>query len=116
MAFLLDDNSAILDLKHHNTTARLLFHFNPETHLVTSIHGRRPRAVGSKYEMKKWEGYLFDYEVHGGLLVPTRMEAGWQLEDDAPLEIYFKGTNHNFIYLTNNHPKHARDVKHEHLE
>ena len=44
------------------------------------------------------------------------MEVGWQLQDDAPVEIYFKGTNHTFIYLMNNHPTPARDVNHAHVD
>mmetsp|Transcript_18227 Transcript_18227/g.39395 ORF Transcript_18227/g.39395 Transcript_18227/m.39395 type:complete len:178 (-) Transcript_18227:728-1261(-) len=112
-----DDNSAILELKHRSVISLIIFHFDPETHLVTSIQARRPRAVGDKYEMTRWEGFCFDYEIHGGLRVPTRMEVGWQLEDDAPLEIYFKATNRNFIYLMNSHPTHnTSNVRHEHVE
>mmetsp|Transcript_44500 Transcript_44500/g.93360 ORF Transcript_44500/g.93360 Transcript_44500/m.93360 type:complete len:334 (-) Transcript_44500:14-1015(-) len=118
-----DGNSAILQLKHHDTKARLTFHFNPDTHLATSIQARRPRAVGEAYVMTKWEGRFYDYEIHGGVKIPRRMEVGWQLEgDDTPLEIYFKGTNHNFIYLTNHHShhnhhtKHKSEVQHEHAE
>lgn len=108
-------NSAILELKHHNTTARLIFHFNPETHLVTSVQAKRPRGLDGKFVLTHWEGFFHNYEIHGGLLVPTRMECGWKLGDGAPLEIYFKGTNSHLIYLTN-HPKRVFDMKKEHVD
>ena len=113
-----DDNSATLELEHHKTIARMIFRFDADTHLVTSIEAKRPRAVdGTKYELTLWKGFFYDFELHGGLLVPTKMEVGWQLDEDEPLEIYFKGTNHNFIYLMNGHPHHqACDVKHDHVE
>mmetsp|Transcript_10698 Transcript_10698/g.19212 ORF Transcript_10698/g.19212 Transcript_10698/m.19212 type:complete len:339 (-) Transcript_10698:588-1604(-) len=110
-----DGNSAILELKHHTTTARLLFHFNSDTHLVSSIHGMRPKAIRGKYVMKDWGCFLSDYELHGGLRVPTKMEVGWQLEDDAPFEMYLKGKKRNLIYITNN-PKHPRVADHDHVE
>eukprot|EP00585_Thalassiosira_rotula_P013744 CAMPEP_0196179074 /NCGR_PEP_ID=MMETSP0911-20130528/19465_1 /TAXON_ID=49265 /ORGANISM="Thalassiosira rotula, Strain GSO102" /LENGTH=298 /DNA_ID=CAMNT_0041447729 /DNA_START=8 /DNA_END=904 /DNA_ORIENTATION=+ len=55
-----DGNSAILELKHHTTTARLFFHFNSDTNLVTSIHGTRPKLIGGKYVMTNWGCFLSD--------------------------------------------------------
>lgn len=60
-----DNNSATLELKHHNTTARIHFHFNPDTHMLTSIHARRPRAVDGKCEMTHWEGYCCEWKWDG---------------------------------------------------
>ena len=108
------DNSATLELEHHGITVNLIFHFNPITHLVTSIRCRRPRSVGNdKYEMTSWSGYCYDWKVRGGLLVPTRMECGWHVDEDKPPEIYFKGTNNHFVYLMNSHPI---ACKHHHAE
>ena len=53
------------------------------------------------YEMARWEGYCYDYEGHGGILVPTRMEAGWKAGKDTTSllqKLYFKGENEHFIY------------------
>ena len=106
-----DENAAILILKHSGVTARMTFHFDPDTHFVTSMKARRARVNGSNIVYADWEGFCYEYELHGGLTVPTRMEVGWKLEDDAPLEIYFKGTNHNFIYLMNAHGSHHAHTK-----
>ncbi len=93
-----DENSAILELIYQDITARVAFHFDPGTHLISSVKTKRSRAVGTKYEMTVWEGFYSHYEIHDGLNVPTMMEAGWRLGVDANLEIYFKGTNRNFVY------------------
>lgn len=95
-----DENSAILELKYDGNIARVTFYFDPVTHFISSVKAMRPRAIGSKYEMTIWEGFYSHYEIHGGLHVPTMMEAGWRLGSDAHLEIYFKGTNREFAYLT----------------
>lgn len=110
------DDCAAVEIKHHNTVAKVYFHFDPTTHMITKIHAKRPRAVGDKTEMTHWEGYLFDYEIHGGLVVPTRMEAGWRLKDDEPVELYFRGKNSSFIYLMNNGERHAIQTAHAHTE
>ncbi len=95
-----DENSAILELMYQGITARVAFHFDPGTHLISSVTTKRSRAVGNEYEKAVWEGFYSHYEIHGGLNVPTMMEAGWRLGIDANLEMYFKGTNRNFVYAT----------------
>jgi hypothetical protein len=95
-----DENCAILELKYHGNVARVTFHFDPDTHLISSVTTMRPRAAGNKFEMTIWEGFYSHYENHGGLIVPTVMEAGWRLGSDARLEIYFKITNRNLVYFT----------------
>lgn len=93
-----DENSAILELKYRGMTAGVTFHFDPRTKMISSVKTRRPRAVGNKYEMSAWEGFFSHYEIHSGFNVPTVMEAGWRLESDGPLEMYFKSVNRNFVY------------------
>ena len=110
-----DDNSAILEFNHLGTKVQMTFLFDAETNLVKSIKATRPRAVGNTYEMTLWEGFCSKYELHGGLMIPTHMEAGWYLEDGADPQIYFKGDNHNFVYLMNHpcgHCGKCEDVKH----
>lgn len=94
-----DENAATLEFNHNGTNARLNFNFDSQTHLVTSMHCMRPRMVGTLTERARWEGYCYDYERRGGMIVPTRMECGWKLDNQKEVELYFKGKNESFIYL-----------------
>ena len=109
------DNSALLEFKHNNLTAKINFYFDPDTHMVTNIKTKRPRTIKSKTELTDWEGTFSEYESHGGLLVPTRMSVGWKMADE-PLELYFRGKNVKFIYLMNAHTRHVHECDgiHEH--
>ncbi|KAL3779696.1 hypothetical protein HJC23_010564 [Cyclotella cryptica] len=111
-------NSARLEFKHKGYLAQVDFYFDPHTHMVTTIHAKRPRTVGSKTEMTHWEGHFSDYEIHGGLLVPSKMEVGWKFSDDSPLELYFRGKNVKFIYLMNagSRQEHSSREIHPHME
>ncbi len=110
-----DENSAILEFNRLGTSkVQMTFLFDEETHLVKSMQAMRPRAVGNTYERKLWEGFCSKYEIHGGLMIPTHMDACWHLEDGAAPQIYFKGSNHSFVYLMNHHCGHCskcEDVK-----
>jgi len=94
-----DENAATLEFNHNGTNVRLNFNFDSQTHLVTSMHCMRPRMVGTLTERARWEGYCYDYERRGGMIVPTRMECGWKLDNQKEVELYFKGKNESFIYL-----------------
>lgn len=94
-----DENAATLEFSHSGTNCTLHFNFDPQTHLVTSMHTMRPRMNGTVTERAHWEAYCYDYERCGGMLVPTRMEAGWKLDKQKDVEIYFKGRNEHLIYL-----------------
>lgn len=94
-----DENAATLEFNHNGTNVTLHFNFDPQTHLVTSMHCMRPRANGAVSERAFWEGYCYDYERRGGMAVPTRMECGWKVDTAKEVEIYFKGKNESFIYL-----------------
>ena len=94
-----DENAAILEFNHNGINLRLHFNFDPQTHLVTSMHCMRPRMDGAVAERAHWECYCYDYERCGGMLVPTRMECGWKLDSQKEVEIYFKGRNEQLIYL-----------------
>ena len=110
-----DDNAAVLELDMHNMTTRMTFYFDPETHLINSLKAVRPKGVGPKSAMTNWEGFYHDYQNHCSLLVPTRVEVGWQV-DDEPLEIYFKGINKHLVYLTNHHGHLPRKTRHAHTD
>ena len=112
------ERGATLEFVHRDNSVRVHFRFDPSTHMIASIHAERPRIVdGGRYEMMHWEGRFAEYEIHGGIVVPTRMEVGWQTEENAPLEMYFRGKNFNFIYLMSDGKKQvSRVIQHEHVE
>jgi hypothetical protein len=115
---IIDDNSARLEFKHKGYIAQIDFYFDPSTHMITTIRTERPRTVGSKTEMTHWEGHFSEYEIHGGFIVPSKMEVGWKSSHDSPLELYFRGKNVNFIYIMNagNRQEHPSGVIHAHTE
>lgn len=111
------EECAAVEVQNGKTVAKVHFHFDPTTHLISKIHAMRPRIVNGVSENAYWEGTFHDYEVHGGLLVPTRMEVGWQLEPDESIELYFRGKNSNFIYLVDKEVMCAEQgVTHAHVE
>lgn len=104
-----NDNAATLEFEHESCVIVVQFHFDPTTHMIHSIFAQRPRTVGKSSALTHWEGNFRAYEVHGGLLVPTEMEVGWQLEDNAPLELYFRCKNSKFIYLMSDRTRHCSE-------
>ena len=108
-------DSAILEFTHNNQTAKMNFYFDPDTHLVTAIKAKRPKIMRGKTEMCDWEVHFLEYKVYGGLLVPTEMEVGWKLSEESALELYFKGKNTKFIYLTNAHTRHESADEKDHI-
>lgn len=83
-----------------NTT--LLVEFNDE-HLISSIRGLRPRAVGHGFIDTLWEGRMWNYQWHSGMLVPTTWEAGWWLDMDK-FDVYFRAENTKFDFLFEKDP------------
>lgn len=104
-------NSAILEFTHNKHTAKMNYYFDLDTHMVTAVKAKRPKIINGKTKMCDWEGHFSEYEVHGGLLVPTKMEVGWKSTDGSALELYFKGKNTKFIYLMNHTRHESADVK-----
>jgi hypothetical protein len=45
---------------------------------------------------RAFDGHLYDYESHSGMLVPTGMDIGWWTEKG--LMVYFVGKNIEFDY------------------
>jgi hypothetical protein len=98
-----------------STEAEVEFHFNAQG-LISTVRGYRYRLVndhaitkkstkhgndddhddGSQTVLTPWEGHFSDYQIHDGMLIPTRIESGWWFDDQ--LEIVFKGINTKFEY------------------
>lgn len=84
----------ITDLQS-DTEAEVQFCFK-EDGLISSIRAQRMQEEGGKLVWKPWEGRFVEYDARNGMLVPTKMEAGYW--EDGKLEIYFKGTNTKLDY------------------
>jgi hypothetical protein len=84
----------ITDLES-DTEAEVQFCFK-EDGLISSVRAQRMQDDSGKLVWEPWEGRFLEYDARNGMLVPTKMEAGyWK---DGKLEIYFKGTNTKFEY------------------
>eukprot|EP00521_Asterionellopsis_glacialis_P018667 CAMPEP_0195323796 /NCGR_PEP_ID=MMETSP0708-20121125/8155_1 /TAXON_ID=33640 /ORGANISM="Asterionellopsis glacialis, Strain CCMP134" /LENGTH=184 /DNA_ID=CAMNT_0040390951 /DNA_START=17 /DNA_END=574 /DNA_ORIENTATION=+ len=98
-------NNAIAVLYDRVSRVQTEIEFRFDTHedgLLHSIYAMRPymdpRAKDG-VKMLPWEGHFFDYEDQDGVLVPTRIEAGWWKH--GVLELYFKGHNTKFVFDRN---------------
>ncbi len=83
-----------------NTVAEMIVEFGPDG-MVSSVYTKRPKTAedgSSKIEMVDWFGRMHDYQEMFGVMIPTRMEAGWRNEETGELESYFKGENFGFQY------------------
>ena len=72
-----DDRSAKATLADDPITLTLLFRFD-ETGLISSVHAdARGAGVGKDAVMLPWECSASNYQLRGGMMVPTVGEAAW---------------------------------------
>jgi hypothetical protein len=67
----------------------VLLHFDATGDIVGASAEERPRAVGKTAVATPFAGEFGDYEVFGGVRVPTKAEVRWDLPD-GPF-VYFRG-------------------------
>lgn len=85
-----DDRHARAELRDGAVAATVLFSFG-EDDLIEAIRAEdRPRLVDGKMLPTPWVGRWFDYEKRSGVLIPTRGEVEWMLEDGP--HPYWRGT------------------------
>lgn len=76
----IDDFSANATLKDGETALTLLFRF--ENSLITSVHAEaRGRTVAGAVIPTPWGGQWSNYELHGGICIPTEGEVAWLLPE-----------------------------------
>jgi hypothetical protein len=80
------------NLKNKGT---LTVQFN-ETGFPVSITGMRHKAKGDDFFLARWEGQMHDFKLVHGLMIPTRVDAGWW--EKKELQLYFKGENIDVEY------------------
>jgi hypothetical protein len=81
--------------------AEMIMEFGPDG-LASSIYAKRPKNSedgSGKIEIADWVGKVSEYKKDSGLLIPTRMEAGWRNEQTGELELYFTGESFGFEYI-----------------
>jgi hypothetical protein len=74
-----DEQTARATLIDNGNSVSLLFHFNDQGLIERVSSDGRPRTVGKTTVATPWVVSVGDYEMHGGLLVPTTGEAAWVL-------------------------------------
>jgi hypothetical protein len=85
----IDDSSARATLSAGGTTVSLDFHFGPDGLVQRVFAADRPRVVDGREVPTPWQGRLFEYAEHGGMLVPMRGEVEWLLPEGP--QVYWKG-------------------------
>lgn len=77
----MDSNSARAVIEDHGMEVSAVFYFNGKgeiTHLETED---RYMTVGDEQVRERWSAYYRDYKEMGGFMVPTEIEAVWNLEE-----------------------------------
>ncbi|GBO54204.1 hypothetical protein APA_2152 [Pseudanabaena sp. lw0831] len=82
----INDNSALATLTDGETTASVVFQFNPEG-LISSL--RAEKRYRDKTTAMPWSGRFGEYSLQSGMLIPLYGEIGW--EHPEGLRLYFKG-------------------------
>jgi hypothetical protein len=82
----IDDTSARGTLTDGDTTASLVFGFNPEGTIATIYAAARYR---DKLTAMPWGGKFSEYTVREGMLIPLVGEVGWMHPEG--LRLYFQG-------------------------
>lgn len=76
-----DNNSAIAHFTDEGMSISLKFFFNDNNEVIKIYTEDRYGQFQGKYEQKPWEGHFSDYKEIDGVLIPTKAEIGWHLED-----------------------------------
>lgn len=93
----LDENRARATLTEGGVMVALDFTFRSADGLVDSVYAAdRMRASHGRFLPTPWRGLWRDYEIHGGMRVPTRGEVAWLLPD-GPLT-YWRGRIRSYLY------------------
>lgn len=66
-----------------SASVALRLHFDAEGNIVRAWTDARPHKEGGKVVPRPWGGVFSDYEVVGGVGMPTRAAVSWELPDGA---------------------------------
>lgn len=75
--FPIDDYSARLEYNYQGMVLNYIVFFN-DAHEISQMHAMRNMGDGPR---QKWVTKLSKYQQLNGVLVPTALEAGWQLKE-----------------------------------
>jgi hypothetical protein len=85
----IDDRSSTATLTDSGITVSLEFHFNDADEVVAIYSPGRFGRFDGKYKKVPWEGHFRDYQIRGGMRIPTYGEVGWY--DNETLALVWKG-------------------------
>jgi len=77
----IDDTQASATLTDGKTTVKLVFQFDAQG-LIRSVRSDgRYRKVDGVQVATPWQGRLWDYELHDGMLIPLEGDVAWLLQE-----------------------------------
>jgi Family of unknown function (DUF6544) len=85
----IDDQSVEVATHVASSRVAVRLHFDPAGDIARASAAARPRMVGKRLIDTPFRGSFGDYQVLGGLRVPTTAEVAWELPD-GPFP-YFRG-------------------------
>jgi hypothetical protein len=91
-----DDRAAIATVTDRGTEVSLVFRFNDIGEVVGIYTPDRFQRFEQEYRQVPWEGHFRDFELRGGMRVPSYGEVGWY--ENETLEIVWKGNLVNAQY------------------
>lgn len=86
----IDQSTVEVSTRVSSARVALRFEFDAVGDIVAAVAPERPRLDRGKAVRTPWAGVLADYEVVGGVRIPTRAEVRWELPD-GPFP-YWRGT------------------------
>ncbi len=84
-----NDRAAIATVTDRGTTVSLEFRFNDIGEVVGIYSSGRFQRHEQNYRQVPWEGHFRDYQLRGGMRVPSYGEVGWY--ENETLELVWKG-------------------------
>lgn len=94
----IDERSASATLSDGETSVTLTFEFDDQGLIVRVRSDGRYREVDGTTVAVPWQGRFWNYERHGGMLIPVDGEVSWVLPDGpAP---YWRGTIEEITFRT----------------
>ncbi|MBC2839775.1 DUF6544 family protein [Robiginitalea sp. SC105] len=92
----MDAFNARATLKENDMELSLQVTFGPDNLIHRVYAEKRFRRAGDRQVATPWEGSLWDYELHEGMLVPAYAEVSWII--DGKREPYWRGNLEKITY------------------
>jgi hypothetical protein len=77
----IDPYSARVIVEDHGLHVSGVFYFNEKGQITRFFTQDRFRTVGDRQVNDPWNGYYRDYQEFNGFMIPTEIEAEWELDE-----------------------------------